>query len=181
MPSLPYSEIVRMMEETSAQYARAGEYVVRNVLSAPKVISFTTPRSFTLVKITGGSDEPKCFIEIAGGGARDARPEPKLFYHLVTRSMKFDWGGPFAMHYPKEGSVTYGQRLVLPNDVITSENLGSSFGYIYGMIDMIGQIARVIASEIVGETGGRLLEGVDGEDDMALVTALMTGGMGGPT
>lgn len=181
MPSLPYTEIVRMMEETSAAYARAGEYVVRDVLPAPRVISFTNPRIFALVKITEDKGASKTYIEIAGGGGHNARPEPRLFYHLVTRGMDFDWGGPFAKHYSDEGSVTYGQRLLVPNDVIVSENIPNSIGYIYGMIDMVGGAARIIASEIVGETGGRLLEGADREDDIALMTAMMMRGTGGPT
>jgi hypothetical protein len=177
VPPLPYSEIVKMMEETSEAYNRRGEYAVREVLSAPKVLSFTTPETFVLVKVSEiSAANSESYVEIVGGGADGARPEPKLFRHLVTRTLAFDWGGPFANHFPS-GTVTFGHRMLTPSDLIVSENIRNCIGYIYGMIDVIGQTARVIASEIIPEVGGRLLDG-SGRDDTILLTALMAGGAG---
>jgi len=177
MPPLPYSEIAKLLDETSEEFQRRGEYIVQTVLSVPKAMTFTNPSGFVLVQLTEIDKQSRSCIQVTGGGAENSRAELKLFHHLLTRAIDFDWGGPFARHWPN-GTVTFGQRLIIPSDVITSENLRKCVVYIYGMIDAVGEIARLIANEIIPEAGGRLLDGSSAKDGISLFSAIMYGAPG---
>ena len=171
MPPLPYPEIVKMLEQTSQALHDRGDYIVRSVLPIPKVLTYTEPNGFTLVKVTEGATDAETYITVAGGGAYEAGAEPKLFHHLATR--EFIFGGPFAKHYP-DGTVTFGHRIVLPATVVLSGEIRYSIRYINDMIYSIGQIAQISAKEIIPEVGGILLDGSgDREHDKILLVSQM--------
>lgn len=176
MPQMSYDEIVTGLDHMSRYLGEQGGYRVREMFDSPdaplKVVSYTAPRAFVLLRVSPPSpSNPRTSIEIAGGGAMDARPEPALFHHLVTRHMDFDWGGPFAREWPG-GRVTYGSRTVVVSELMTSDNLGAVFGHIGGMINMVGLNARMIATEILARSGGVLLDGASPEHDVELFRAL---------
>jgi hypothetical protein len=173
MPSLPYKEVIRLLEETSEKFQQGGTYLVNRHLAAPYVMSFTASDGFVLVKVTDLGAEGSSRIMIIGGGAKGSRPEAKLFQHLLSRTLDFDWGGPFARQYPD--GVTFGHRVTIPSEVITMENIRNSIDYIYGMIDVVGRIGRITAEELVPEFGGEIFDGSNPWDDSKslLATVMM--------
>jgi hypothetical protein len=178
MSPLPYSEIVRLLDETSEEFQRRGDYTVRTIFSGPRAMTFTNPAGFVLVQVTEvDKQQSRSWIQITGGGAENLRTTPELFRRLLTRAVDFDWGSPFTRQL-QNGMTTFGYRLIIPSDVITAENLGKCVGYIYGMIDTLGTTARKIALEILPEAGGRLLDGSSSSDGHSLFAAIMYGAPG---
>lgn len=113
-------------------------------------------------------DNQRMLLEIAGGGAHSTPADGRLFQHLLTRGLDFDWGGPFA-RILGDGTVTYGSRLTLPSDIISTANNSSAF--VTEMIDVMGKESRTLAQELVPRFGGQSFCGVE-KDDIRIVAAL---------
>jgi hypothetical protein len=124
---------------------------------------FVCLRAFTMP-----GDSQRTLLEIAGGGAHSAPADGRLFQHLLTRGLDFDWGAPFA-RILEDGTVTYGSRLTLPSDILSTAN--NSFAFVMDMIDVMGKASRTLAQELVPRFGGQSFCGVE-KDDIRIVAAL---------
>jgi hypothetical protein len=113
-------------------------------------------------------DNQRTLLEIAGGGAHSAPTDGRLFQHLLMRGLDFYWGGPFA-RVLGDGTVTYGSRLTLPSDLLSTAN--DSFMFVTDMIEVMGKASRSLAQELVPRFGGQSFCGVE-KDDIRIVAAL---------
>lgn len=178
MGLLSYDELVGLLGATADQFHEAEEYVVKTLIDLPGGVSgprtfhrtFASPSAFILLRATPG-DDGRTLIQIAGGGARGALSDVRLFQHLLSRYMDFDWGGPFALTMA-DGTVTYGSRITISSDLISSDNKANAYNYIAGLIDMLGQTARILANELVPHFGGTMFQG-DPKDGATLCAALL--------
>lgn len=181
--TMTYDEITECIDIMSGELKQSGDCLVRDLFGnddgSLKVVTYTFDTGFALLvtrrpeaEAPPGSQDQRTVLEIFGGGAMGARPEPILFQHLLTRHMDFEWGGPFVRHFPS-GTVTYGSRAVTTSDLLTQDNLRGVFSYLDGMVNMMGQIARHIALELIESTGGELLDGADPQHDIELLTAVL--------
>lgn len=102
----------------------------------------------------------RTFVLVHAGGAHGAAVHPGLFQHLCTQAWRFDYGGPWST-VTVDGTVAYGWRLLLPSDLLCEENLSDFFGFVFGMVDNVGSVARALGSELVPAYGGKLFHDAD--------------------
>jgi len=176
MAFLPYTELVKLVDAIADSFQSDGTFVATNMWrpDAPmKVVAFTSPDAFAMIELTSPDDPTDWVsIRIAGGGGLGARPEPALFQHLLLRSRSFDWGGPFAT-YHRDGTVTYGSHMTMSSSLVSQADPRDALAYIMDMIEVMGQSARVLATEALPRFGGALLNGSDPSHDSVLFGALL--------
>jgi hypothetical protein len=63
--------------------------------------------------------------------------------------------------------------MVIPSDLVSRDNLSNAFGFIAHMIDALGEIARMLAAELVPAYGGTHLDGSTTQHDIDPQIALM--------
>ena len=176
MAYLPYSEIVKVIDAIANRLREDGEFLPATVWSGEspfKAVTFTNPGSFVLLQC----EEPEhpddwVSIQIAGGGGLGARPDPNLFRHLLLRSNDFIWGGPFASINPN-GTVTYGHQLTISSSLVSREDPRDAMLFMMDMVQVIGEAARLLATEVLPQFGGYLLDGSDQKHDAVLLAALL--------
>jgi hypothetical protein len=174
MAFLPYSELVKLIDAIGNTLR--DEFVLSEVFDGAhpiKAMTFTNPDAYTMLKCRR-PEQPDGWtrIQIAGGGGLGARPEPGLFQHLILRSNSFDWGGPFAANHPN-GTVTYGSQLTIPSTLVNQTDPRDAAAFTMNMIRIMGQAARILATEAIPHFGGSLLNGSDQTHDTLLLAALL--------
>ena len=167
-------ELTGILRAIGDKFESAGDYRVNLFFdeSGPFFAQiYTNPSAFVCVRACEMPDgSSRMWLEIAGGGAHSTFPDGRLFQHLLTRGLDFDWGGPFA-RIVGDGTMTYGSRLTLPSDILSTANK-ASFSFVMGMIDVMGQMSRVLAQELVPHFGGQMFGGSE-KDDVRLLAALV--------
>lgn len=140
-----------------------GRYQIVDYLNEPGawLKTFANDRVFTLLQATVADQGPsRTFFLVHSGGAYGATPDAGLFQALTTQPWRFEYGGPWAT-VTQDGLVSFGWRLLFPSDILCEENVPEVIGFLLGMIDNIGSVARMLAEELTPRYGGRIFQTPD--------------------
>jgi hypothetical protein len=168
-----HKELCGVVDELAELGQQRGQYSLSrfNFGEDLRVFAFRRPAGFSMVKLSRSSkDNVGTFIQIAGGGALGVPANADLCRSIFERHINIDWGGPFVRSYP-DGSLTYGTQVVLPSILFDLGN-SASFGFLLGMVELFGEVARSIAVELVPRYGGDLLDGSNSQHENDLFGAL---------
>jgi hypothetical protein len=172
MGDLSHEDVLDVVDTVCVAFPSSQGYVVRQpAIGSLKVATIACDSWCSMITAVEAPDAGiGTFIHIAGGGAWGARADSPLYEHLVTRCLDFDWGGPFARVV--HGATVYGTRVVVPSSILTSENLMSAYGFLGGMVKVLGEVARTVATELVPRYGGELFGDGGPDDDLRLLIAI---------
>jgi hypothetical protein len=170
---MDYATVTRLIEDLAATGERRGDYQVGGFDFGEdlRVKTFLKPAGYTMVKLSKVEQSNiGTFVQIAGGGAVNVPGSSDLCRSIFARHIDLDWGGPFVRAWP-DGTMTYGCQVTVPGAALASD--GNGGGYLMGMIDLMGEVAKSIARDLVPHFGGALLDGTGANDENDLFTALV--------
>jgi hypothetical protein len=98
-------------------------------------------------------ERDRSHVEVCAGGAYGVQPHGGLFQVLATSAGAYDLGGPWA-RIINDGTVSYGWRSRLPSELFVEENKGDWIGLVVEMVDVFGQAAAGLASDLIPRFGG---------------------------
>lgn len=156
-----HDELRRVLDSISQSdngYYRIGAYLNEH---GAWLKTFANDDLYALVQATLPDNGPeRTFLLVHAGAGYGAQPHIGLFQSLCTQAWRFEYGGPWAT-VTKDGLVAFGWRLLIPSDLICAENISDAFGFLLGMVDNLGAVARLVGSELIPSYGGVLFEDSD--------------------
>lgn len=168
-----FDEVHGVVEEFAQVGERRGDYAVSSVALADGLHYwiFRRPQGYSLLKLSR-ADTPNidAFLQLAGGGAIDVPADANLCQAIFERHVNIDWGGPFVRSWPN-GTMAYGTQMVLPAALLHRDP--NAWSFVFGMVDLFGEIARSIAVELVPRFGGEMLDGTGDNHDAEFFGALL--------